>query len=185
MALSDDGPNGTAYWDLATGRLIRHLARTDNPEKPGLGGVAFLPDGKTAVTGEGDGTLIQWDLATGSEIRRFGRHDDIRTRVEIRADGKIILTSGMNGVLRLWDLASGELIREFGYTGPAVVFDIALSPDGLTAVSGSLDQRITQWSLQNPTLPDLIAWIGANRFVRELTCAERSRYQIEPLCSEN
>ena len=88
----------------------------------------------------------------------------------------------MNGVLRLWDLESGELVREFGYSGLAVVFDIALSPDGRTALSGSMDQMITQWSTEYPDLEGLLDWIEANRYVRDLTCEERARYQIEPLC---
>ena len=95
-----------------------------------------------------------------------------------------MLTSGMDGRLRLWDLESGELVREFGYTAPAVVFDIAMSPDGLSAVSSSIDQVITRWALENPDLDALLDWIAKNRFVREFTCAERARYQIEPLCAD-
>lgn len=183
-ALSDTAPESAIYWDLEKGAEILRLARHDTRESQGISGVAFLPDGQSVVTGENDGALIQWNLKTGKEIRRFGRHNDIRTRVEIGPDGRRMLTSGMNGVLRLWDLTSGELIREFGYTGPAVVFDIAISPDGQTALSGSIDQTITQWSLPHPSLEELQAWIAANRFVRELTCAERARYQIEPLCAQ-
>ena len=93
-----------------------------------------------------------------------------------------MLTSGMNGVLRLWDLESGELIREFGYTGPAVIFDISLSPDGLKALSGSIDGKLSLWSTEYPDLAGLREWIKTNRYLRELTCTERERYQIEPLC---
>jgi WD40 repeat protein/DNA-binding SARP family transcriptional activator len=183
-ALSDAALGGVIYWDLERGQEIRRLVRDDETETHGVSGLAYLPDGQSAVSGGNDGYLIQWDLKTGNEIRRFGRHDDIRTRVEISPDGKLMLSSGMNGVLRLWDLGSGELIREFGYTGPAVVFDIALSPDGRTALSGSVDQTITQWAIEDPTLEDLLIWIEANRYVRKLACDERARYQIEPLCSQ-
>ena len=115
---------------------------------------------------------------------RFGKYDSLRTRVEISPDSKLMLTSAMNGKLRLWDLGSSERIREFGYSGPAVVFDIALSPDGRTALSGSIDQMITQWSIENPSLKELLTWIEANRYVRALTCEERARYQIELLCPQ-
>jgi len=183
-AISDASTGGAIYWDLETGAEILRLVRGDISEIKGISGVAFMPDGRTAVTGENDGYVIQWDLANGAEMRRFGRHDDIRTRVEISTDGKRMLTSGMDGRLRLWDLTSGELVREFGYTAPAVVFDIAMSPDGLSAVSSSIDQVITQWALENPDLDALLDWIAKNRFVREFTCAERARYQIEPLCAD-
>jgi len=181
-ALADAGPQGAVYWDLVTGTAIRQLVRDDLPEGTGASGIAFLPDGRTAVTGENDGYLIQWDLETGRELRRFGRHEDLRARVEISQDGKTMLTSGMNGVLRLWDLQGGELLREFGYTGPALIFDIHISPDGATAISGSIDQVITQWSLHIPDPEELLAWIQANRYLRELSCAERASYQIKPLC---
>jgi WD40 repeat protein/DNA-binding SARP family transcriptional activator len=182
-ALSDAARGSAIYWDLESGAEIRRLVRSDSTEAYGASGLAFLPDGQTAISGENDGAVIQWDLRTGQELRRFGKHDDIRTRVEISPDGKRLLTSGMNGVLRLWDLESGELVREFGYSGPAVVFDLALSPDGRTALSGSIDQTITQWSIDYPDLEGLLDWIEANRYVRELTCEERARYQIEPLCT--
>lgn len=104
------------------------------------------------------------------------------SRPVVSPDGKLLLTSGMNGILRLWDLESGELVREFGYTGPEVVFDIALIPDGHTAISGSIDQVITQWAIVNPSLDELLDWIEANRYVRQLSCEERVRYRIEPLC---
>jgi WD40 repeat protein len=182
-ALTDAAQGGAIYWDLATGTEIRRLRRSDVSEKPGVSGIAFLPDGKSAITGEDDGYVIQWDLQTGKEFRRFGRHEGIRTRVEVSRDGKTLLTSGMDGVLRLWDLESGELVREFGYPAPAVIFDIKISPDGQTALSGSIDQMVTQWSLSKPSLKELTDWIAANRYVRELTCAERARYQIEPLCA--
>lgn len=93
-----------------------------------------------------------------------------------------MLTSGMNGVLRLWDLNSGEMVREFGYIGPAIVFDIALSPDGRTAIYGAIDQKITVWEVKNPSLEELLKWIAANRYVPELSCEEKDIYQIEPLC---
>ena len=76
------------------------------------------------------------DLETGQEIRHIGNHDALRTRVEISPDGKLMLTSGMNGVLKLWDLENAELIRQFGYAEPAIIFDIAMSPDGTTVQSG-------------------------------------------------
>jgi hypothetical protein len=61
-------------------------------------------------------------------------------------------------------------VREFGYTGPAIVFDIALSPDGRTAISGSIDQVVTQWAIATPSLEELLDWIAANRYVRGVSC---------------
>ena len=62
------------------------------------------------------------------------------------------------------------------------IFDIAMSPDGSTVLSGSSERTIVQWRLDNPTLDELVSWIEENRYVRQLTCEERAMYQIEPLC---
>src|SRR5262249_45011549 len=40
----------------------------------GVTGVAFSPDGKTAVSGSRDDTLILWNLATGEQIHTFKGH---------------------------------------------------------------------------------------------------------------
>ena len=81
----------------------------------------------------------------------------------------------------LWDLENGELIRRFGTPGQ-MIFDVAISPDGLTALSGSSDKSIILWQLANPHFQELNNWIAANRYVRELSCDEHDLYQIEPYC---
>ena len=183
-ALSDASDLGVILWDLESGEEILRLERADVVGDTGSTGMAYLPDGRSAVV-ESDGALIHWDLESGEEILRIGRHDALRTRIEISPDGKLMLTSGMTGVLKLWDLENAELIRQFGYAEPAVVFDVAMSPDGTTALSGSSEQTIVQWRLDYPSLDELRAWIEQNRYVRELNCEERAMYQIEPLCERD
>ena len=80
------------------------------------------------------------------------------------------------------DIEKGQLIREFGSQEQVTMFDISMSPDGLTALSGSSDKTIVQWHLMNPSLDELKDWININRYVRPLTCTERELYRIEPLC---
>jgi WD40 repeat protein len=36
--------------------------------------VAFSPDGRTALSGNVDGTLTLWDIATGHQLRMFSGH---------------------------------------------------------------------------------------------------------------
>jgi hypothetical protein len=43
-----------------------------------------------------------------------------------------------------------------------------MSQEGLKVLSGSSEQTIVQWRLDNPTLDKLVARIEENRFVREL-----------------
>ena len=62
------------------------------------------------------------------------------------------------------------------------IFDIAVSENGSFALSGATDRTMIQWQLDTPTGDQLLQWIGENRYVRDLTCAERENYRIEPLC---
>ncbi|MBP1694787.1 MAG: PQQ-like domain [Chloroflexi bacterium] len=141
--------------------------------------MAFLPDGKRAISCEQDGLLIEWNLETGKEIRRLGQHASLRTRIVISSDSSLAMTSGMDGSLMLWDLKTGELVRHS--SGHGIIFDLALSPDNRSVLFGSSDQMVYQWRVDNPTLDELRQWIQAYRYVRGLTCEEQKIFQIKPI----
>jgi WD40 repeat protein/DNA-binding SARP family transcriptional activator len=177
-ALTDSGNSSMILWDLETGEQLRSFVRNDPPDEPGSSGMAFTPDGYKAISCEHDGYLIEWDLESGDEIRRLGMHPSLRTRVVITSDGSLALSSGMDGSLMLWDLKSGQLVRRS--SGHGIIFDLALSPDNLTALFGTSDTMIYQWRLSNPTLSELRNWIQTNRHIRNLSCDEIRMFQIEP-----
>jgi WD40 repeat protein len=179
-ALSDTAEASMILWDLETGNELRRFVREDKPWKLGASGIDFLPDGLSAISADSDGSLIQWDVENGQQIRRLGQHASLRTRLAITPDGKLAVSAGMDGNLMVWDLGTGELIRHTD--GHGVIFDLTMSPDGESVYFGSSDGSITQWRLSNPSLSDLKEWVAANRYLRELTCAEREIYTIEPFC---
>ena len=168
-------------WDLASGERLNKFV-IDGFSGAGSSGIAFLPDGQSAIAQGANGFIYQWDLQSGELIHVLGQHNDIRTRIEITPDGRKALSSGMDGVLMLWDLENGELIRRFGTPGQ-IIFDVDISPDGLTALSGSSDKSIIRWHLDSLDFREINDWIADNRFVRELSCDEHDLYQIEPYCS--
>lgn len=59
---------------------------------------------------------------------------------------------------------------------------MAFSPDGKTAFSVSNDGMLVQWQIAEKSLPELLEWIMANRYVPDLSCDEREQYRVEPLC---
>jgi WD40 repeat protein len=140
--------------------------------------MAFLPDGRRAISCEQDGYLIIWDLESGEEIHHLGIHPSLRTRVVVSDDGNFAITSGMDGSLMLWNLKTGELVRRS--SGLGVIFDLALNPDSSTVLFGTSDTMIYHWRLSNPTLDELQEWIQNNRYIRDLSCEEQSLYQIIP-----
>jgi hypothetical protein len=44
------------------------------------------------------------------------------------------------------------------------------------------DEAVIQWRIVDIPLDELLAWVRANRYVRDFTCEERAQYDITPLC---
>jgi len=121
------------------------------------------PNGKSALTGFFDGTIILWDIETGAEIRRFSGHapgnynpTGVVTHsgvndIALSQDGLMALSGGDDGLVILWDVNTGKEIHRFeGHSG--AVRTVAISPDSLTAISGGLSGT----SLTEPG--ELILW---------------------------
>ncbi len=109
--------------------------------------VAYSPDGKTALSGASDATLILWDVATGGIIRRFeGGHDTDIYGVAFSRDGKLALSGAAGGLAVLWDVATGEIVRRFeGHTGD--IIGVKFSPDGIHALTTSVDKSLILWDV--------------------------------------
>ncbi|MFI5460689.1 MAG: protein kinase [Isosphaerales bacterium] len=145
VAFSPDGKtiltgsiDGTArLWDAATGRQAGPPFR---PQGDGEVTVAFSPDGKTVVAGCLDGFARLWDVATGRPLGQGLRN--IGQPVAFSPDGKTLVTR--RGPASLWDAASG---RHLGPTFDNVlqVRSAALSPDGKTLLTGSVDGTARFW----------------------------------------
>ena len=120
-------------WDLETGTELRRFEGHTN----WVNGVAFSPDGQTALSGSDDITLILWNLATGEGIRRFEGH----------TDGQTVLSASEDTTMILWDLATGEAIRRFeGHTN--TVKDVVFHRDGHTILSVGDDLTLRSWDLE-------------------------------------
>jgi WD40 repeat protein len=82
-----------------------------------------------------------------------------------------------------WDVATGAVLHRFiGHTD--LVWSVAIHPEGHLALSGSGDDTMRLWSLSQ-TQDEFIAWVHANRYVPEVTCAQREQYRVEPYCKQD
>lgn len=184
VAFSPDGSrlissgfdNLVILWDVETGTVVRRFeGHTD-----WVRSVAFSPDGRYALSGSADNTLILWDIETGERLRQYEGHTAQVYSVAFSPDGRYALSGSADATVLLWEVTTGAEVRRFaGHTDD--VRSIAFSPDGRTVLSGSGDRTLRLWQVALE-LPDLEAWIQANRYVRELTCAERELYGVPPLC---
>lgn len=187
VAISPDGERaliGQTGLD-AIDMVLRDLDTGDEISRTTIGSdlawdIAFSPDGQTALLAMGTGTMRLWDVNTNTEIRRFVGHTDIINSVAFSPDGRTALSGSNDGLVILWDVERGaELHRYIGHMD--YVRSVAFSSDGTRMLSGARDSTLREWVVFS-TPQDLIEWTLANRYIRELTCAEREQYRIEPLC---
>lgn len=163
QALSGSADRGVILWDLETGE-VRHemagVADTVAGSQEAIGhydsvwGVAFRPDGRTALSVSQDEFAILWDLETGQLATRFDTNIGLFSLAMSR-DGHTALLGTLDNRVLLLDLESGQLVLQLrGHT--ARVLAVALTPDcgnplsaGYLALSGSATGALRLWNLYN------------------------------------
>ena len=85
---------------------------------------AISPDGRRAVSGGMDATLLFWDLAAGTAIANRKAHGNIIWSVACTPDGRHVVSAGGDGKVRFWT-ADGEA-TDISFDGQ----NAALSGDG-------------------------------------------------------
>jgi WD40 repeat protein/DNA-binding CsgD family transcriptional regulator len=160
-------------WDVETGRIIHRL----DEHNTRVLSIDVNPDGKTALSGAGDGNLILWDLVEGRELRRFIGQPGAMYHLEFGPDGLTAFSDSFTDGVTQWDVATGQAIRRYPYAGIGGL----LRPDGRSFFTVS-DTAITEWRVD--THEELVDWAFTHRNVRELTCTERQKYSVEPVCDD-
>jgi WD40 repeat protein len=110
--------------------------------------VAFLPDGKSFVSGGYDGKVFLWDVGTAQRLREFTPDNNAGgiDAVAVSRDGKMLASGGGDGIVRLWDLSTAKQV--VGFKGHLKrIHGVAFSPDGKLLASGSEDQTIRLWDV--------------------------------------
>jgi WD40 repeat protein len=99
--------------------------------------VAVSADGRTAVSGGGDGTVRVWDLTGTAAPRELTRHVGWVEAVAVSADGQTAVSGGADGTVRVWDLAgTREQVR---WIADAEVLAVAFNT-AVTVVGDSVGQ---------------------------------------------
>jgi WD40 repeat protein len=116
-----------------------------------MGGIlAFSPDGRTLLGGEGDATLKMWDGAPPAEQVYPGSSGHQVECVALSPDGSLLATGGSSfadrahpGEVQVWDTATGrERPESWHFQQP--VYALAFSPDGKQLAAGGGNWR--QWT---------------------------------------
>jgi WD40 repeat protein len=111
---------GIGLYDLQAGKLLRLL-----PEKYGLSGLVWSPDGKTLATSIHEGDVTLWNAQTG-EKQRVLRTEAIS--IAWSPDGKTLAAGGADGTVQFFNSQTGREEDEWQVKG--AVRRLAWSPDG-------------------------------------------------------
>jgi WD40 repeat protein len=143
IVLSGGWSPETALWDATNGRLLGSLSGFSHD----VASVAFLPDGRTALSGSHN--LTSWDITSGRALRSFIERSPKQmvpnvSAVALSLDGRTAL-SNVDSTIALWHVETGRRIKIV--TENSNVFaKVALSPDGRTALS-SFEKTIKLWEV--------------------------------------
>jgi WD40 repeat protein len=119
-------------WDVATGKKLRAM----HGHAGDVRFVAFLPDGKRALSAGGDGIVKLHDLGSGRLLQSIRANPGGRgVWPALSPDGKLVLTLGDESILNLWGVDSGDLVRTFKEPAAGDI-SLAISPGNLWALSG-------------------------------------------------
>jgi cytochrome c len=134
---------------LPIAALVLFLAPAAAATVSGHGGpiksIAVAADGKSALTGGFDYTVILWDLKSGIPLRRMVGHDAAVDSVAFLPGDRAVSGSD-DASLILWNLADGKpLTRWKGHT--AKVASVAVVPGGKLVASGGWDRKVILWNV--------------------------------------
>ena len=122
-------------WDMADGRLLGTLDRTDHDEFGNILVVTFDPTGRYLVGGTTGGAVWVADLErvlAGDDMADalvFNRQAHTGAAPVPAMNGQgVVATAGFDGMVRLWDLRTENLILEFATNVGIPV--VRFSPDG-------------------------------------------------------
>ena len=134
-------------WDTTTREMLFNLPGDTEQ----IHTLAFLPDSRTFISLDIDGTTQLWDVDTGNS-RLIGKGNEQWTRMsKFSPDGKYLATADSDGNVRVWDITTkpphqSASLRVFE-EDKEYVSTLELSPDGKTLLVASESETIQAWDI--------------------------------------
>lgn len=144
MTSSDDGIN--RLWNVESGEVVRTISNHESR----IWRSDLSDDGTVLLTGSEDRTLRLWDVPTGIELMQTRFFNEVRN-VDISPNKQyalVSLFSRSDYEIILWNLQTNEEIIRFT-EHKSVIMDLRFTPNGLGALSASLDGTVRLWDLSN------------------------------------
>ncbi len=102
--------------------------------------LAWSQDGKKLAVGSQNGAIVILPAEGGGEIGsiRPAHREDV-TGVAWYPDSRRIISGGFDGRLRQWDTITGQMLLEANPDDTPIIQGLALSPNGLSLVTGTTE----------------------------------------------
>jgi WD40 repeat protein len=114
----------------------------------------FSSDGRYLASG-GASWITVWDLKAGESVCAFQVGTQINSLLFSRDSSTLLVSAGE--FIQLWDIAASRQKQTLvGHQD--LVTCLAVSPDGNTLVSGSLDRTVKIWDLANGKMKRSYSW---------------------------
>jgi serine/threonine protein kinase/WD40 repeat protein len=140
--------------------------------------LAISADGQRLYTGGTDATLREWFLPDARAGAIFSDHTEEITALSFAGD--VLLSGDRSGIVRLWETQQAQELYTYRHHRGRIT-GLAVFPDAARAISVSLDREAVIWHVL-PTADALLQYAAQTRAQHAFTCAERTRYDLEPVC---
>jgi WD40 repeat protein len=120
-----------------------------------------------------DGTARLWEVPSGNLLHTL-KHPNPVGGALFSPDGQTLITNDYEAVY-LWDTASGHLLhRLWGHADQ--IWPIAISPDGKTILTGSIDKTARLWDAQTGLLLHILS--GHQQLVYDVAFSPDSKVAL-------
>ncbi|MFH0901767.1 MAG: hypothetical protein V2A73_14150 [Pseudomonadota bacterium] len=149
VAISPDGAlvagaatNGSIFiWDLARFQLEAELRGHEGE----VGGITFIPGGRSLISGGRDGTIRRWDLASGAGTV-LGTGFGLVWRLTTTPDGRLLGIPTFRVISIIWDLAASKTTAVLRGNRTSVL-SLRFTPDGKLAATAGDDGTVRTWDV--------------------------------------
>ena len=164
--------------DVESGEILERLPGN----REAVTDLAFSPDGARLASTSLSKEVLVWDMENQTLRHRLTGHLSGLLVATFSPDGRLLATGDQAAMIIVWDVETGDALRS--YQGPKEpLYDIAFAPNSTFFYATGEDETVRAWRLDRD-IDTLLAWIGTNRYVPEITCEQRAQYLITPLCEE-
>ncbi|MGE3315781.1 MAG: protein kinase [Planctomycetaceae bacterium] len=159
-AVSGSHDKTLRIWNVRDGKELFRLNHNRNTTS-----VAVSPDGSRIASAHIGGEVNVWDVATRANVLKIPRSQQLVSAVRFSRDGKSIVFGSRGHFAAVWEIAGKREVKRFETGDTGWIHGVEFLPDGRSALAGTTDGRLIQWSVETGnairTIRQFPSWIEA------------------------